>query len=175
MVSEVKLATGETMVKTYHYAQKKKGWFGKKYDCILHVTNKRIINVENGRQGIRRSEAYLESICGVDASYGEEKKRWFSIIMSFIIGIPTSLVLIGIPLVIHAVRLLKIGKKFDLTFLGTTSGESIAIGVVQTAKTRKKRAKKLKITVDASASNMVDELGTMIMQLQSQNATSLKA
>ena len=152
----------ETIIKSWDYALGKRGSERKNYN--LTATDKRIISSNESKTSFERTEIYLSDIKSLNYSF--EKNGILKAILLLILGIITAVALIGIFLIVAAVKLLR-AKSFALTI--TTYGheiEGISFGVSSLGR-RKKRGK-IKIFVHKKvAMEIINELGAIVLDVKS--------
>ena len=156
---ELKCAKNETLVKSWDYAHEKKGFEHKNYN--LTVTDKRIIASSESHKSIDRREIYLDDVKTLEYSF--EKNGLFWAILLLILGIFTSIMVVGIFLIIKAVHMIR-EKSFVLTI--TTNGfesDGLHVGASSLHKITKGRGK-LKVKVNKDAANeIIEELGAIVL------------
>lgn len=163
----ITLANGETLVKSWDYAKTKTGKLVTNHSLFL--TDKRIVTISENKRAVDRNEIPLTATKTVSAS-AAVKKNFFTYI-KLIFGAIFSLVIIGIPLLIKAIRELKYCQ-FELTI--TTSGIEGSALILGAAMPESQtgffgrlfsKAKKQKIYVDKqTAFQIVDEIGATIIK-----------
>lgn len=120
----IKLSNNEHMIKNWEYA-KGKGSKGK-YEASLMVTSKRVISLVATKRAVDYTEIPLEYVKSIDCT--QYHKSNVLPILGIIIGIPLSIVIVGIFLIVHCAKLLNQGD-FSLTI--NTRGEegtSLSVG-----------------------------------------------
>ncbi len=159
---ELKCGKNETLLKSWTYAKEKQGWEHKEYN--LTVTDKRIISSAESSKCMDRREIYLDDVKTLE--YNFAKKGAFGAMLMLILGIITSIMVIGIFLIIRAVHILK-EKSFTLTI--TTQGEeSDGINLGASSMLRSKKHGKLKVKVNKDAAiEIMNELGAIVLDKKS--------
>ncbi len=102
---DLKLASGETVLKDWKYAHGKFTADRKVTDCNLTVTNKRIVHTVENAVSLSRSEIPLASVTGISAEY--RRNRTLLLRLQAVFGAILCIVLIGIPILINALRKLR--------------------------------------------------------------------
>ena len=67
---DIRLSTGEEIVKQWDYAKTKQRAGRTKFSLIL--TNKRLVSLAESRKQISRDDFLLKNICGVSATCGQK-------------------------------------------------------------------------------------------------------
>lgn len=159
---DIKYAEGETLIKSWDYALSKDGNENKKYN--FSVTNKRVIYSAEGKKSLDRREIYVDDVKTLDFSF--EKTSGFGTILLLFLGILLSVVIIGIFMIVKAVRRLK-EKSFtlEITENGSTS-KGILAGASTIFSIKRQRKMKLKVYNDV-AIEIINELGATILNAKS--------
>lgn len=167
----MKLAQNETILKEWNYGQRKCGVFRKEItECILVVTNKRIIATEqkNAKSGKELNEEImmLKGIVGVDASL-KTKSNFLPIVM-IIIGIIWTIFLIGIPLWIKGIKLLnQVDFKLNFTTEGLlNSGLQIGFTHMVNGKKKKKKTNDIFKANKVIINEIIEEIGSIVIENQ---------
>ena len=154
---DIRLSTGEEIVKQWDYAKTKQRAGRTKFSLIL--TNKRLVSLSESRKQISRDDFLLKNICGVSATCGQNKTL-------FVLGVLLCLTIIGMIIGIPLVRLgsrkklsLSIyGEFMDTSVIDTGTVSSGLFGIF-------KRKKKTKIKIDGKqAEDIVESIGALILQ-----------
>ncbi len=115
---ELKLAKDEKIVKSWDYAISGSGFSArKKIKSNLTLTNMRIIATQYNDVSLDRKEIPIKAVKNVQGSF--QKNRSFWAYVKLILGIPLCIAIIGIFMIISAVKTLK-GASLDLSL--TTEG-----------------------------------------------------
>ena len=123
---QLKLAKDEVVLKSWDYAKAGNMFDKNKKECNLIVTNKRVVSSIENKFSLTREEIPLHDISGVEGNYQRNNSFWAKV--KLILGIPLCLLIIGIPMVISALKTLR-ACVFNLTI--HTKGEPgipLAIG-----------------------------------------------
>lgn len=154
---DIRLSTGEEIVKQWDYAKTKQRAGRTKFSLIL--TNKRLVSLSESRKQISRDDFLLKNICGVSATCGQNKTL-------FVLGVILCLTIIGMIIGIPLVRL---GSRKKLSL--SVYGEFMDTSVIDTGTVSSglfgifKRKKKTKIKIDGKqAEDIVESIGAMILQ-----------
>lgn len=154
---DIRLSTGEEIVKQWDYAKTKQRAGRTKFSLIL--TNKRLVSLSESRKQISRDDFLLKNICGVSATCGQNKTL-------FVLGVILCLTIIGMIIGIPLVRLgsrkklsLSIyGEFMDTSVIDTGTVSSGLFGIF-------KRKKKTKIKIDGKqAEDIVESIGALILK-----------
>lgn len=154
---DIRLSTGEEIVKQWDYAKTKQRAGRTKFSLIL--TNKRLVSLSESRKQISRDDFLLKNINGVSATCGQNKTL-------FVLGVILCLTIIGMIIGIPLVRLgsrkklsLSVyGEFMDTSVIDTGTASSGLFGIF-------KRKKKTKIKIDGKqAEDIVESIGAMILQ-----------
>lgn len=154
---DIRLSTGEEIVKQWDYAKTKQRAGRTKFSLIL--TNKRLVSLSESRKQISRDDFLLKNINGVSATCGQNKTL-------FVLGVILCLTIIGMIIGIPLVRLgsrkklsLSIyGEFMDTSVIDTGTVSSGLFGIF-------KRKKKTKIKIDGKqAEDIVESIGALILQ-----------
>lgn len=154
---DIRLSTGEEIVKQWDYAKTKQRAGRTKFSLIL--TNKRLVSLSESRKQISRDDFLLKNINGVSATCGQNKTL-------FVLGVILCLTIIGMIIGIPLVRL---GSRKKLSL--SVYGEFMDTSVIDTGTVSSglfgifKRKKKTKIKIDGKqAEDIVESIGAMILQ-----------
>lgn len=154
---DIRLSTGEEILKQWDYAKTKQRAGRTKFSLIL--TNKRLVSLAESRKQISRDDFLLKNINGVSATCGQNKTL-------FVLGVILCLTIIGMIIGIPLVRLgsrkklsLSIyGEFMDTSVIDTGTVSSGLFGIF-------KRKKKTKIKIDGKqAEDIVESIGALILQ-----------
>lgn len=154
---DIRLSTGEEIVKQWDYAKTKQRAGRTKFSLIL--TNKRLVSLSESRKQISRDDFLLKNINGVSATCGQNKTL-------FVLGVILCLTIIGMIIGIPLVRL---GSRKKLSL--SVYGEFMDTSVIDTGTVSSglfgifKRKKKTKIKIDGKqAEDIVESIGALILQ-----------
>lgn len=154
---DIRLSTGEEIVKQWDYAKTKQRAGRTKFSLIL--TNKRLVSLSESRKQISRDDFLLKNICGVSATCGQNKTL-------FVLGVILCLTIIGMIIGIPLVRL---GSRKKLSL--SVYGEFMDTSVIDTGTVSSglfgifKRKKKTKIKIDGKqAEDIVESIGALILK-----------
>lgn len=153
---DIRLSTGEEIVKQWDYAKTKQRAGRTKFSLIL--TNKRLVSLAESRKQISRDDFLLKNVCGVSATCGQNKTLF---VLGVILCLTIIGMIIGIPLVILGSRkklsLSIYGEFMDTSVIDTGTVSSGLFGIF-------KRKKKTKIKIDGKqAEDIVESIGAMIL------------
>lgn len=154
---DIRLSTGEEIVKQWDYAKTKQRAGRTKFSLIL--TNKRLVSLSESRKQISRDDFLLKNICGVSATCGQNKTLF---VLGVILCLTIIGMIIGIPLVILGSRkklsLSVYGEFMDTSVIDTGTVSSGLFGIF-------KRKKKTKIKIDGKqAEDIVESIGALILK-----------
>lgn len=154
---DIRLSTGEEIVKQWDYAKTKQRAGRTKFSLIL--TNKRLVSLSESRKQISRDDFLLKNINGVSATCGQNKTLF---VLGVILCLTIIGMIIGIPLVILGSRkklsLSVYGEFMDTSVIDTGTVSSGLFGIF-------KRKKKTKIKIDGKqAEDIVESIGALILQ-----------
>lgn len=154
---DIRLSTGEEIVKQWDYAKTKQRAGRTKFSLIL--TNKRLVSLSESRKQISRDDFLLKNINGVSATCGQNKTLF---VLGVILCLTIIGMIIGIPLVILGSRkklsLSIYGEFMDTSVIDTGTVSSGLFGIF-------KRKKKTKIKIDGKqAEDIVESIGALILQ-----------
>ena len=155
---DIRLSTGEEILKQWDYAKTKQRAGRTKFSLIL--TNKRLVSLAESRKQISRDDFLLKNINGVSATCGQNKTLF---VLGVILCLTIIGMIIGIPMVILGSRkklsLSIYGEFMDTSVIDTgTASASGLFGIF-------KRKKKTKIKIDGKqAEDIVESIGAMILQ-----------
>lgn len=154
---DIRLSTGEEIVKQWDYAKTKQRAGRTKFSLIL--TNKRLVSLSESRKQISRDDFLLKNICGVSATCGQNKTLF---VLGVILCLTIIGMIIGIPLVILGSRkklsLSIYGEFMDTSVIDTGTVSSGLFGIF-------KRKKKTKIKIDGKqAEDIVESIGALILK-----------
>ena len=154
---DIRLSTGEEIVKQWDYAKTKQRAGRTKFSLIL--TNKRLVSLSESRKQVSRDDFLLKNINGVSATCGQNKTL-------FVLGVILCLTIIGMIIGIPLVRL---GSRKKLSL--SVYGEFMDTSVIDTGTVSSglfgifKRKKKTKIKIDGKqAEDIVESIGALILQ-----------
>lgn len=155
---DIRLSTGEEILKQWDYAKTKQRAGRIKFSLIL--TNKRLVSLSESRKQISRDDFLLKNINGVSATCGQNKTLF---VLGVVLCITIIGMIIGIPMVILGGR-----KKLSLSIYG----EFMDTSVIDTGTVSAgglfgifKRKKKTKIKIDGKqAEDIVESIGALILQ-----------
>lgn len=165
---QLKLAKDEVVLKSWDYAKAGNTFDKHKKECNLTVTNKRVVSSIENKFSLTRNEIPLHDISGVEGNYQKNNSFWAKIKLFF--GIILCIVIIGIPMVISALKTLR-ACTFSLTIhTKGTPGIPLSIGMQGAADhvARKhlfsKSINKFKVYVDKElAREVLDEVGAIVL------------
>ena len=156
---DIKLSTGEEIIKQWDYAKTKKRAGRTKYELLL--TNKRLISLAESKIQTSRDDFLLKNINGVSATTAQNKtlKIIGIILCCTVIG-----AIIGIPMVKKGNE-----KKLSLTIYGEFAETNVinagAASIIGGLLSLFKRKKKTKVKIDGKqAEDIVANIGALIMQ-----------
>lgn len=154
---DIRLSTGEEIVKQWDYAKTKQRAGRTKFSLIL--TNKRLVSLSESRKQISRDDFLLKNINGVSATCGQNKTLF---VLGVILCLTIIGMIIGIPMVIFGSRkklsLSIYGEFMDTSVIDTGTVSSGLFGIF-------KRKKKTKIKIDGKqAEDIVESIGALILQ-----------
>lgn len=161
----VKLANDESVVKSWHYGTIKNG-MTQKTEATLIVTNKRVIDVKEGKNLYIINEFPVSYVSGFH--FNTSKSSLFRIILAvleIIIGIPFILLLgLGIKMIRAGIATIK-GGEFVLEFKGTHLGTAGMVGMYNGLIQRS--ANKIKLRFDkAMVREIGEEIGATLLALK---------
>ena len=165
---QLKLAKDEVVLKSWDYAKAGNTFDKHKKECNLTVTTKRVISTIENEFELERQEIPLHTISGIDGNYKKNNSFWAK--LKLYVGIPLCLVIIGIPMVISALKQLR-ACLFELTIDTTgTPGKPLSIGMQGAASHVERKhlfansVNKFKVYVDkALAREVLDEIGALVL------------
>ncbi len=175
---EIKLAKEEQIVKSWDYAIDGNAFSKsrKKFRHNLTATNKRIIWTSYNDVKICRREIPTSDVNFIESDFGQNRKFWA--IIRLIFGIPLCLALIGIPIVLNALAVIR-GSSFYLSLMTSKrSGEGIELGKISGAMNKPGLFKRFlhwafgafKVTVSkTNALEIMNELGAIILDVKREN------
>lgn len=156
---DIRLSTGEEIVKQWDYAKTKKRAGRTKYELLL--TNKRLISLAESKIQTSRDDFLLKNINGVSATCGQNKTLF---VLGVILCLTIIGMIIGIPLVILGSR-----KKLSLSIYGEFAETNVinagAASIIGGLLSLFKRKKKTKIKIDGKqAEDIVESIGALILK-----------
>lgn len=165
---QLKFGKDEVVLKSWDYAKAGHTFDKNKKECNLTVTNKRIISTKENKFSLEREEIPLHEVHGIEGKYkrndslGAKIRKW--------IGIVLCIVIIGIPILIKALKDLR-ACVLELTI--TTNGgdgDPLCIGMAGAANNTKRfhffgnTLNKFKVYVDKDmAREILDEIGSVVL------------
>ena len=165
---QLKFGKDEQVLKSWDYAKAGHTFDKDKQECNLTVTNKRIISTKESTYSLDREEIPLKEVHGIEGTYRRNTSIWTKIKLFF--GIILCIVIIGIPMVIKALKELR-ACVLELTI--TTNGgdgDPLCIGVAGAANNVKRfhlfgnSLNKFKVYVDKEmAREILDEIGSVVL------------
>ena len=151
----------ESIVKSWDYALEKRGLDRKNFN--LSVTNKRIISSAESSTSYERGEIYLSDVKSLGFKF--ERNGLLKAILLLILGILTTIMVVGVFFIISAIKILK-AKSFALTIL-TYGADSESLSLGTSSMLTKKSRGKLKVVVNKNAAmEIMNELGTIILDIK---------
>ncbi len=159
----ITMANDEHIVKTWAYGRVKSGH--QKTSAEILFTNKRIISVSESKSARDIDEVPLDTVNTISFhKSGCSPLAKVLSILEIIVGVPFSVLIFGIFMIMDGVRRIKSGEfSLDITTKGMPD-PAISIGL-QRGKLQKK-AGKIKVWIDK---NVVDEIGNEIGALYLSN------
>ncbi len=161
----IKLSNNERLIKNWDYAQGKdaKG----KYEARLTVTSKRIISLVATKRSTEYSEIPLDYVKSVECTNGHKSN--ILPVLGIIVGVLLAVVIVGIFLIVHCVKLLNQG---DFSLVINTKEEEGTALVLGAHKDKgkgffarfKRNKNKNKIKIDFNTVNDICEtIGAIIL------------
>ena len=152
----------ESVIKSWDYALEKRRFERTTHN--LTVTDKRIVSSSESKTSFERREIYLSDVKTLD--YKFQRNGMFKAILMLILGILTAIVVVGIFLILAAVKILK-AKSFALTII-TSGCESEGLSLGASSMLKKKSSGKIKVVVNKNAAmEIMNELGSIILDVKS--------
>ena len=164
-----KLAQNETVIKSWDYATS--SGRGENIHSNLTITNKRLISSQQGKSYIKRDEIPVNCIKSISGEYSSSGNIWG--ILKLILGITLSLtfilMILGVPMVISAIKTLKSGSFNLLITTKGSEGSSLSIGASNALSSLLKKRNNLKVKINKEVSQeIINVLGAIISTIQNQ-------
>lgn len=162
-----KLSDNEQLVKSWDYAKGKDS--RGKYEANLTVTSKRIVSLISTKRSTEYCEIPLDYVKSIECE--QSQKSNILPILGIIIGVPLSIVIVGIFLIIHCAKLLNQGDFSVCINTHGVEGTSLEIGAIKNKGKgffsklfSKFKKNKNKIKIDFNTANEICEtIGAIIL------------
>ncbi len=123
----IKLSNNEHLIKSWDYAKGKdsKG----KYEANLTVTSKRIVSLISTKRSTEYCEIPLDHVKSIECKQFQRSN--ILPVLGIIVGIPLSIVIVGIFLIVHCVKLLNQGDFSVCINTHGIEGSPLEIGAIK--------------------------------------------
>ena len=159
------LAQGESLIKSWNYADSKTGGVFKKVKthATIDVTNKRIIYTAESKNAMDRQEIFLNDVKTLSFSRFAKGNLW-AIIKIVFFGL-LSIVIVGIPGLIRSIKSLNQGSfEMDITLNGDQT-DGISVKASKIILPKKQKTTKVKVMINRAIVNeLVDTLGAVVVE-----------